>query len=88
MIATNTARTTAGIGEKAAAVRRAICAELGWLGIALDDTANAHHARRLDTGRGPRVCVVTADEEAEIDVALPEGDEWARRLRGGGSPWR
>ncbi|GAA5178552.1 MULTISPECIES: acetate/propionate family kinase [Halomonadaceae] len=63
---------TAGIGEKAAAVRRAICAELGWLGIALDDTANAHHARRLDTGRGPRVCVVTADEEAEIHHSVSE----------------
>lgn len=57
---------TAGIGEKATAVRRAICAELGWLGIELDETANARHARRLDTGRGPLVCVVPADEEAEI----------------------
>ncbi|MDW5375580.1 acetate/propionate family kinase [Halomonas sp. HP20-15] len=57
---------TAGIGEKAPAVRRAICAELDWLGIELDDTANAHHAQRLDTGRGPRICVVKADEEAEI----------------------
>ncbi|WP_136067650.1 acetate/propionate family kinase [Modicisalibacter radicis] len=63
---------TAGIGEKATAVRRAICAELGWLGIELDDTANARHARRLDVGRGPLVCVVTADEEAEIHRAVGE----------------
>jgi acetate kinase len=31
---------TAGIGENAGEVRRRVCADIGWLGIVLDDQAN------------------------------------------------
>lgn len=57
---------TAGVGEHAAPIRRAICEGLGWLGVEIDDDANARHAERLDHGRGPAVLIIPADEEAEI----------------------
>ena len=31
---------TAGIGENAAAIRRRVCQDAGWIGIDLDETAN------------------------------------------------
>jgi acetate kinase len=55
---------TGGIGEHAAAIRRKICAPLGFLGFALDDEANRTHTPRI-SGRDSRpVLVVPADEEA------------------------
>ncbi|MBZ9568387.1 acetate/propionate family kinase [Modicisalibacter tunisiensis] len=57
---------TAGIGEHAAPIRQAVCHDLAWLGIKLDDAANARHAPRLDRGDGPAIGIVAADEEAEI----------------------
>jgi acetate kinase len=38
---------TAGIGEKSAEVRRRICESTAWLGVALDEQANAHHESRI-----------------------------------------
>jgi len=38
---------TAGIGEHADAVRAAICRHLTWLGLALDEDANARHGPRI-----------------------------------------
>jgi acetate kinase len=38
---------TAGIGEKSAEVRRRICEATTWLGIALDEEANARHDLRI-----------------------------------------
>ena len=38
---------TAGIGEKSAEIRRRICESTSWLGIALDEAANARHELRI-----------------------------------------
>ena len=56
---------TGGIGEHAAAVRRRVCARLGWLGGELDETANA-------AGR-PRIS--TAGSLIEI-LVIPTNEEW------------
>ena len=60
---------TGGIGENSAEVRAAVAERLGWLGVALDDHANA--AGRADTdisagGAVVRTLVVAASEESEI----------------------
>jgi len=55
---------TGGIGEHAAEVRAEVCAPLGFVGIALDDGANAAHAAVISTTDARvAVHVVTADEE-------------------------
>lgn len=55
---------TAGIGEHAPAIRTAICARLGWLGIEIDEDANEARAQCISrlTSR-VRVYVVPTDEE-------------------------
>ena len=40
---------TAGVGENAAPVRRAICRACSWLGLALDEAANREHKERIST---------------------------------------
>jgi len=58
---------TAGIGERAAPVRRDICHGLNHLGITLDEAANAKNARRVSTAQSPcAVEVVSTDEELII----------------------
>jgi len=56
---------TGGIGEHAAPVRAQVCGALGWLGVALDEAANAAHARRI----------ATADSSVEV-LVLPTNEEW------------
>jgi acetate kinase len=58
---------TAGIGEHSAEIRRRIGAGCGWLGVALDDAANATHGPRISTAAS-RVSawVVPTDEERMI----------------------
>ncbi len=56
---------TGGIGEHAAPVRAQVCRALGWLGIALDETANAAHARRI----------TAADFSVDV-LVLPTNEEW------------
>ena len=58
---------TAGIGEHAPAIRARVCAQLAWLGVALDDAANAAGAQ-LISAASSRVAVlrVPTDEEAMI----------------------
>ena len=58
---------TGGIGEHAAPVRAAIVRGAAWLGLALDDAANAAHRRRIteDTSRIPAY-VLPTDEELMI----------------------
>jgi acetate kinase len=58
---------TAGIGEHAAPVRAAVCARLGWLGIDLDEEANARTAAviTMPTSR-IEVRVIPTDEEQMI----------------------
>ena len=58
---------TAGIGEHAAAIREAICARLGWLGIELSPEANEANEAAINavTSR-VEVRVIPTDEEAMI----------------------
>jgi acetate kinase len=58
---------TAGIGENAAPIRAAILARLAWLGVDLDETANAAGYPRLTReGSRARAWVIPTDEEAVI----------------------
>ncbi len=58
---------TAGVGENAAPIRRAICQACAWLGIELDDTANTQHQTRISTS-GSRIgaYVIKTDENLMI----------------------
>jgi acetate kinase len=56
---------TAGIGEHAAPVRNSICRQAGWLGVQLDEAANARHATRI------------SPDASKVDVlVLPTNEEW------------
>ncbi len=58
---------TGGIGEHQAALRQAVGAGLGWLGLALDGARNAAYRPEqgaAEIGRG--IWVVPTDEEAQI----------------------
>ncbi|MBV9698290.1 MAG: acetate/propionate family kinase [Gammaproteobacteria bacterium] len=58
---------TGGIGVGSATVRAGICAQLAWLGIALDPARNAAHTDRIaPEGAGCPVWIVPADEEQAI----------------------
>ena len=58
---------TAGVGEHAAPVRAAVCARLAWLGVRLDDDANAAGAALVSLPDSPvEVRVIPTDEEAMI----------------------
>jgi len=71
---------TAGVGENAAAIRTMAVERLGFLGLALDETANAANERCVGAGPVP-VLVLPTDEEAVIARAtggqtgghLPQG---------------
>jgi acetate kinase len=58
---------TGGIGENAAPVRAGLVAQAEWLGLALDESANAAHARRITAAasRTPAY-VIPTDEERMI----------------------
>jgi len=58
---------TAGIGENHAEIRRRICERLGWLGLSINDAANATNALCI-SGRESRVkvLVIPTDEERMI----------------------
>jgi acetate kinase len=58
---------TAGIGEHAPCVRAAVCERLAWLGVELDEAANAAGADRISTPRSRvEVRMIPTDEEAMI----------------------
>ena len=58
---------TAGIGEHAAIVRQRICTGLRWLGLELDEEANARHGPRLSSSAsGVAAWVIATDEAAVI----------------------
>ena len=58
---------TAGIGERAAAIRAMVGERLGWLGIAIDPAANARHAQHISTPQSRiDVRVIPTDEETMI----------------------
>jgi len=58
---------TGGIGEHSVRVRRDVCAGLAFLGVAIDETANAAHAKKLSTEKSAiRVAIVPAEEDRQI----------------------
>ena len=58
---------TGGIGEHAAAIRARVCRDAAWLGVELEDVANARGASRISRVGSPvSAWVVHADEEATI----------------------
>ena len=58
---------TAGIGEHAGLIRTEVCARLAWLGLRLDEAANAVHAPCISTpDSAVAVHVLATDEEAMI----------------------
>jgi acetate kinase len=58
---------TAGIGENQAEVRRRICLDAAWLGLVLDEAANARHGPCISTpGSRFSAWVVPTDEELMI----------------------
>ncbi len=58
---------TAGIGEHAPRIRARVCAEAAWLGIELDDTANARGGPRISRTVSPASAwVVPTDENRMI----------------------
>jgi acetate kinase len=58
---------TAGIGENSASIRARVSEQLGWLGVALDEAANARHSRLISrSGSLIPVYVVPTDEELMI----------------------
>ncbi len=56
---------TGGIGENAAAVRQRIGREAHWLGVRLDETANAANARRI-----------SLPDSAVTTLVIPTNEEW------------
>ncbi|MEZ5818267.1 MAG: acetate/propionate family kinase [Hyphomicrobiaceae bacterium] len=69
---------TAGIGERAASIRGAVCERLGWLGVRIDDDANAANAQCISTADSPvSVLVIPTNEELMVAghtraLALPQ----------------
>jgi len=67
-----------GIGQRAAAIREAVCGRLGFLGVAVDPAANAAQAPVLEAAQSRvAVRIVACDEEAEMAreaFALVAGD--------------
>jgi acetate kinase len=58
---------TGGIGEHDAAIRAALCARLGWLGLRLNEAANAAHEPAVSAADSAiEVRVIPTDEEAMI----------------------
>lgn len=57
---------TAGIGEHSAAIRERVCASLGWLGIAIDASANEVHEHVVSSSSSAITVVVEPTNEASI----------------------
>ena len=58
---------TAGIGENSAHVRADICARMAWMGLQLDDAANARHETFISTdGSACKALVLRTNEDAVI----------------------
>ncbi|PRY22613.1 acetate kinase [Aliiruegeria haliotis] len=60
---------TGGVGEHSQIVRRGVCANLGFLGIAIDEAANSASAQVISTGP-VKVMVIATDEERVIARAV------------------
>ncbi len=78
---------TAGIGENSAEIRERICEASSWLGIELDQEANAQNGPRISTARQSRVGMGDPDQRRTDDcashgVAPRTRRNERRRLRG------
>jgi acetate kinase len=62
---------TGGVGEHASLVRAEACAGLGFLGIRLDDRANAPEGNgdREITGAGAAVRVLVVESREDLEIA-------------------
>ncbi len=73
---------TAGVGENQPRIRAGIAAHLGWLGLALDETANAANAGTISAASSRIAALVMATDEEQVIA-----DEALSVLGGeGGSP--
>jgi len=64
---------TAGIGEHAAPVRAKVCRNLGWLGLGLDEAANAADAQCISApGSKVSAWVIPTDEDQMIAAHVAE----------------
>ena len=63
---------TAGIGERSAEIRRRICEASAWLGLTLDDSANAAHGPRISTSAS-RVSAWVVPTNEELMIARHTG---------------
>ena len=59
---------TAGIGEHSASLRRSVCRAAAWIGVTLDDEANASGVSRIST-LGSRVSAWTVPTDEELMIA-------------------
>lgn len=58
---------TAGVGEHSAIVRQAVCAQLGYLGVKLDEAKNQANALSIEAPDSRvKVAVIPTDEESII----------------------
>ncbi|TIM21510.1 MAG: acetate/propionate family kinase [Mesorhizobium sp.] len=58
---------TAGIGERSASIRKAICEKLTWLGVVLEEHANDIHAEIISRPESKvEVRVIATDEESVV----------------------
>jgi acetate kinase len=74
---------TAGVGERSPGVRSAVCGRLGFLGVELDEAANAAadgDAEVAAKGSSPRVAVVHAREDVVAARAARKILGWPQRL--------
>ncbi len=93
---------TAGIGEHSAPVRAALCRKLAWLGVKLDEQANASNGPRISAADSAvSVWVIPTNEElmiAQHTLALVRpwqdrdgtraGSHYPSRQQPGGAPRR
>ncbi len=58
---------TGGIGENSVPVRKVVCSELEFLGVAIDETKNLSHAESISaSGSKISVKIIAADEDGQI----------------------
>ena len=80
---------TAGIGEHSPVIRKRVCDGLKWLGVVVDDSANARGSGRISVeGKTPSAWVIPTDEEAVIaqgtmEVVSPRGEATAAGFNNG-----
>lgn len=81
---------TAGIGEHAPAIRERVCRDAAWLGVTLDEAANAAHGPRISASSSPvSVWVTPTNEELMIarhTLRVARGERAAEPVAGPDTP--